>query len=77
MQFAERCSADSEQVLGSDHADTLARMARLAHLYYAVGRMGDAEAVLRETSVRCERTLPPGHPLTAVVRESLANISER
>jgi tetratricopeptide (TPR) repeat protein len=77
MQFAERCCADSERVLGPDHADTLARLASLAHLYYAVGRMGDAAAVLRETSVRCERTLPPEHPLAAVVRESLANISER
>jgi hypothetical protein len=27
--------------------------------------------------VRCERTLLPGHPLTAVVRQSLANIGER
>jgi hypothetical protein len=42
-----------------------------------VGRVGDAEALLRETAARCERTLPPGHPLTGVVRESLANISER
>ena len=77
MRYAERCCADSERVLGPDHADTLTRLARLAHLYYAVGRVGDAEALLRETAVRCERTLPPGHPLTAVVRESLANISER
>jgi tetratricopeptide (TPR) repeat protein len=77
MQYSERCCADSERVLGPDHADTLTRLARLAHLYYAVGRVGDAEALLRETAARCERTLPPGHPLTGVVRESLANISER
>jgi tetratricopeptide (TPR) repeat protein len=77
MQYAERCCADSERVLGPDHADTLARLARLAHLYYAVARVGDAETLLRETAARCERTLLPGHPLTAVVRESLANISER
>ena len=77
MQYAERCCADSERVLGPDHADTLARLASLAHLYYAVARVGDAEALLRETAVRCERALPPGHPLTAIVRESLANISER
>jgi tetratricopeptide (TPR) repeat protein len=77
MKYAERCCADSERVLGLDHADTLTRLASLAHLYYAVARVGDAEALLRQTAVRCERTLPPGHPLTAVVRESLANISER
>jgi tetratricopeptide (TPR) repeat protein len=76
MQFAERSCADSEQVLGPDHADTLGRLAKLAHLYYTVGRVGDAEALLREIAVRCERTLPTGHPLTAVVRESLANIGE-
>jgi tetratricopeptide (TPR) repeat protein len=77
MQYAERCCADSERVLGPDHADTLARLASLAHLYYAVARVGDAQVLLRETAVRCERALPPGHPLTAIVRESLANISER
>jgi tetratricopeptide (TPR) repeat protein len=77
MQFAERCCADSERVLGPDHADTLARLASLAHLYYAVGRVGDAAALLRETSARCERTLPAGDPLTATVRQSLANIGER
>jgi tetratricopeptide (TPR) repeat protein len=77
MQYAEQCCADSERVLGPDQADTLSRRARLAHLYYAVGRVGDAEALLRETAIRCERALPPWHPLTAIVRESLANISER
>jgi tetratricopeptide (TPR) repeat protein len=77
MQYAERCCADSQRVLGPDHADTLARLANLAHLYYAVGRVGDTEALLRETAVRCERTLPSGHPLTEVVRQSLANIGER
>jgi tetratricopeptide (TPR) repeat protein len=77
MRYAGRCCADSERVLGPDHADTLSRLARLAHLYYAVGRVGEAEALLRQTAVRCERTLPLGHPLTTVVRESLANISER
>jgi tetratricopeptide (TPR) repeat protein len=76
-RYGERCCTDSERILGPDHADTLTRMASLAHLYYAVARVGDAEALLRETAVRCERTLPQGHPLTAVVRESLANISER
>ena len=39
---SEQACADSERVLGADHADTLARRAQLAHLYYAVGRVGDA-----------------------------------
>jgi tetratricopeptide (TPR) repeat protein len=76
MQYAERCCRDSERVLGPDHADTLARLANLAHLYYTVGRVGDAVAVLHDVSGRCERTLPPGDPLTRAVRQGLANIGE-
>ena len=38
---------------------------QLAHLYYAVGRVGDAQALLRDTLARCERVLPYGDPLTA------------
>jgi hypothetical protein len=63
MELAEQCCADSEKVLGSDHADTLARRASLATVYYAVGRTGDAAALLRDTAVRCERVLPPGDTL--------------
>ena len=62
-------------MLGADHADTLARCSRLAHLYYAVGRVGDAEALLRETLARCERVLPYGDPLTQTVHQSLASIA--
>jgi hypothetical protein len=74
--LAERCRADSERVFGSDHGDTLARMVSLAHLYYAVGRVGDAVALLHETEFRCERVLPPDDPLTQTVRRSLANIGD-
>jgi hypothetical protein len=76
MRLAEQCCAESERVLGADHADTLARLANLAHLYYAVGRVGDATALLRDTAARCERVLPDGDPLTRAVRQSLANIGE-
>jgi len=76
MQYAERCCADSERVLGPDHMDTLARLAGLAQLYYAVGRVGDAVALLQETAARCQRTLPPGHPLTHAVHQSLSNLGE-
>jgi tetratricopeptide (TPR) repeat protein len=74
VQLAERCCTDSAQVLGPDHADTLTRLASLAQLYNTVGRVGDALAVLRDVSGRCERTLPPGHPLTRSIHQSLANI---
>jgi tetratricopeptide repeat protein len=55
--------------------DTLARLANLAYIYYAVGRVGDATAVLRDTLARCERILPYGDPLTQSVQQSLANIT--
>jgi hypothetical protein len=51
-------------------------MLNLAHLYYAVGRVGDAVALLHETSARCERILLPDDPLTRAVRQSLANIGD-
>ena len=76
MQYGERCCADSARVLGPDHADTLVRLVNLAHLYYAVGRVGDAFRVLHDAAARCERVLPPGHALTRTIRQSLANIGE-
>jgi len=63
-------------VLGADHPDTLARCMNLAHLYYAVGRVGDAVALLHDTALRCERVLPYGDPLTQAVHQSLVNIGE-
>jgi hypothetical protein len=48
----------------------------IQHLYYAVGRVGDAVALLHETSARCNRVLLPDDPLTRVVRQSLANIAD-
>jgi len=41
-----------------------------------VGRVGDAVALLHDIATRCERTLPPGDPLTQVVHQSLANLGE-
>ena len=52
------------------------RLANLAHLYYSVGRVGDAVDLLRDTAMRCERVLPAGDPLTLAVQQSLANIGE-
>jgi hypothetical protein len=75
MQFNEQASEGYERVLGADHPDTLASRLNLAHTYYAVGRLSDGEAVLRDTAGRCERALPPGDPLTQTVQESLANIA--
>ena len=56
--------------------DTLGRLANLAHLYYAVGRVGDAVTLLRDTAARCERVLPYGDPLIQAIQQSLANIAD-
>jgi len=77
MQLSEQCCADSGRVLGPDHVDTLARRANLARLYYAVGRVGDSVALLRDTAARCERVLPYGDPLTQAVEQSLTNVAGR
>ena len=37
VELAVRAAAESERVLGADHADTLARRVRLANLYYSAG----------------------------------------
>jgi hypothetical protein len=63
------------RILGVDHVDTLTRQAHLAHAYYAVGRIGDAVNLLRDTTERCDRVLSPGHPLAQSVRKSLTNIA--
>ena len=73
-QLFEQCCSDSERVLGPDHADTLARLANLAYLFYAVGRVGDAAALLHDVAMRCERVLPTGAPLTQTVHQSLLNM---
>jgi hypothetical protein len=40
-----------------------------------VGRVGDAQTLLRDTVARCERVLPSGDPLTQMVHQSLASIA--
>ena len=75
LQMHEQARADSERVLGVDHVDTLTRRVHLAHAYYAVGRIGDATSLLRDTADRCDRVLSPADPLAQAVRESLINIA--
>ena len=48
----------------------------LAHAYYGVGRITDANAA-PETVERCELSLPASDPLTVAARTSLANIRRR
>jgi Tetratricopeptide repeat len=76
VRLWEQCCAESDRSLGPYHPGTLARRASLAQVYDAVGRTGDAEALLRETAERCERALPPGDPLTRAVRQGLADVGK-
>jgi hypothetical protein len=75
LELYERTRADCQRVLGADHPDTLAARANLAHAYYAMGRMTEADALLRSALADCERVLAPGDPLTAAVRDSLDAVS--
>jgi hypothetical protein len=61
-------------VLGSDHRDTLSAALNLGRVYYGVGRLTDAGALLADTVARGERVLAPADPLTKGARESLAVI---
>jgi Tetratricopeptide repeat len=76
LQLSEQVCADSAEVLGADHPDTLARCLNLANLYYAVGRVRDAVALLRDTAIRSDQVLPPGDPLTLAVHQGLGNIGQ-
>ena len=49
----------------------LSSRANLALAYYEARRMTDAIALFRHTLSDCEQALPPDHPLTRSVRESL------
>jgi hypothetical protein len=45
-------------------------------LYHEVGRIGDAESLLRRTAAYRERSLPHGHPLDQAVSQSLPHIEK-
>jgi hypothetical protein len=74
VQMFEQVHASLVRVLGSDHPDTLAAALNLGRVYYAVGRLTDAGALLTDTVARGERMLAPADPLTKAARESLAVI---
>ena len=75
VQLYERARTDYTRAIGVDHPDTLGACVSLAHAYYKVGRVTDAEKLLRETVNRCELSLPASDPLTAIARTSLTNIT--
>ena len=50
VSACKRVLADRQGVLGSDH------------LYYSAGRVGDAEALLRDALARCQWVVHPADP---------------
>jgi tetratricopeptide (TPR) repeat protein len=75
LQAYEETCAGYGRTIGADHPTTLACQADLARGYYATGRLGDAMALLNDIIARGERALPPGDPLTQMMRETLTNIT--
>jgi len=74
-ELYETTLADYERVLGPHHENTLTSRANLALAYHAARRSTDAIAMFRRTLNDCEQSLPPDHPLTQSVRESLETAS--
>jgi hypothetical protein len=71
----EQARSGYQRALGPDHPDTLSTSLRLALAYNEVGRIGDARALLRDTTARCRRVLPPGDRLTGQVQAALTDIA--
>ena len=61
--FSELCD-QTDRVLGSDHADTLASRNYLAGAYEAAGDVGRAILLFEQTLTDRERVLGPDHPDT-------------
>ena len=59
-------------MLGPDHLDTLGGNSTLAHILEARGEVTEAEALLRDTLARKQRTLGPEHPGTLDTMHTLA-----
>jgi tetratricopeptide (TPR) repeat protein len=67
--------AGYERTLGADHAQTLASQVDLARSYHTVGQLGDAVTLLRAAITRSEQALSPGDPISARLRQALADIT--
>ena len=68
VAYWRELAAVSGQVLGPNHADTLAAGQRLAHAYLAAGRAADALSWFEWALADRTRTLGPDHPATIAAR---------
>jgi hypothetical protein len=55
---------------------TLAARTDLLNAYHAAGRLADAATLLRDTLSRSEQRLPPGDPLTQILRHTMTGLGE-
>jgi tetratricopeptide (TPR) repeat protein len=68
VAYWRELAAVSGQVLGPNHADTLAAGQRLAHAYLAAGRPADAVSWFEWALAERARTLGQDHPTTVAAR---------
>jgi len=66
-----------EQVLGSEHPDTLTSLNDLALLYQNQGKYEEAEPLYQRALEAKERVLGPDHPETIRVRNNYADLLEK
>ncbi len=68
----ERALADSEQVLGTDHPDTITARGNLASAYHAAGRMAPGLQQAEQTRADAARVWGPDHQNTLTSSANLA-----
>lgn len=71
MAVFEARATDYEEHLGADHPDALTARWDLAALYLDVGQQILAKSELAYLADDCDRVLPPGEPLTLLVRRAV------
>ena len=72
IEYGQSLAADCEQVLGSDHPDTLTSRNDLAAAYRSAGWFSEAIPLFERTLADRERVLGPDHPDTLTSRNDLA-----
>ncbi|MGW1816773.1 TIR-like protein FxsC [Streptomyces sp. NPDC002125] len=72
IRLLESLAADSEQLLGERHPDTLSARAFLAAAYLGAGRIGEAIAIATRVLADREAVLGKRHPDTLTARSQLA-----
>ena len=72
IDYGQALLADSEQVLGDTHPDTLTSRNNLGAAYQAAGRLAEAIPLFERTLADREQVLGDTHPYTLTSRNNLA-----